>query len=144
MCAEWPGPEKKYRKLGMTHLRLPTVDHFEPTVSDLEKAVAFIQKYHDQGEKVYVHCRAGHGRSAAVVFAWLVSKDPNVDLRLLNQEFCRLRNVRKTLWRQKNIKAFHAKLQGERGGVSNNNNGIEMTKKTSTSDEEDEDDHKEL
>ena len=64
---------------------------------------------------MYVHCRAGHGRSAAVVFAWLLSKekDPhNVDLQQLNEEFCQLRNVRKALWKQTNINKFHAKLQG--------------------------------
>lgn len=112
LCEEYQGPDRQYRKLGIDHLRLPTVDHFEPQVSDLEKAVAFIQKHRDQGDKVYVHCRAGHGRSAAVVFAWLMSKDPTADLRQMNKELSLLRNVRKSLWKQRNINAFHAKLTG--------------------------------
>lgn len=36
MCKEYQGPDKHYRRLGIKHLRLPTVDHFEPTVTDLE------------------------------------------------------------------------------------------------------------
>jgi atypical dual specificity phosphatase len=91
------------------------VDHFESTVDDLERAVNFIRKHQDNGSKVYVHCRAGHGRSAAVVFAWLMSKDPQADLVALNQWLCLLRNVRKTLWRQKNILNFHARLLKEKG-----------------------------
>lgn len=36
MCEEYEGPLRKYDKLGMQELRLKTVDHFEPTVSDLQ------------------------------------------------------------------------------------------------------------
>jgi atypical dual specificity phosphatase len=97
----------------MTHLHLPTTDHFEPTVQDLERAVQFIEQYEQTGKKVYVHCRAGHGRSAAVVFAWLLSKDPDVDLQELNQELCKIRSVRKTLWKQPNIIRFHSRLRSK-------------------------------
>lgn len=62
-------------------------------------------------KRVYVHCRAGHGRSAAVALAWLMYKHPDSDPRLLNQELCQLRDVRKTLWKQPNIREFHASLQ---------------------------------
>lgn len=69
---------------------------------------------------MYVHCRAGHGRSAAAVFAWLLYKDPNVDPEILNNEFCQIRDVRKSLWRQPNIKEFHSwlKREGEKEGLS--------------------------
>jgi atypical dual specificity phosphatase len=110
LCKEYSGPQKTYERLGISHLHLPTVDHFEPTVEDLEKAVKFIGCQKKQGNRVYVHCRAGHGRSAAAVFAWLLSKDPTADRKQLNEEFCRLRDVRKTLWRQSNIIEFHRRL----------------------------------
>jgi atypical dual specificity phosphatase len=80
-------------------------------VEYLQRAVAFIKKHSDEGNKVYVHCKAGHGRSAAVVFAWLMYKDPKADLEQLNKEFCLMRNVRKKLWKQKNILEFHSRLQ---------------------------------
>lgn len=111
MCAEYQGPDSHYKRLGIKHLRLPTVDHFEPTVADLERAVAFIKKLSDDGSRVYVHCKAGHGRSAAVVFAWLIYNDPKADLEELNKEFCLMRNVRKKLWKQKNILDFRTRLQ---------------------------------
>ena len=95
----------------MLHLRLPTTDHFESTVADLEKAVNFIAEHAALGKKVYVHCRAGHGRSAAVAFAWLLSKNPDADLQQLNKELCQLRDVRKTLWKQRNIIRFHSRLR---------------------------------
>jgi len=101
----------------MLHLWLPTTDHFEPTVEDLTKAVKFIAEHEDRGKKVYVHCRAGHGRSAAVVFAWLLAKDPDADLQQLNQELCQLRDVRKTLWKQRDIIRFHSRLRD--GGKGN-------------------------
>jgi len=60
--------------------------------------------------RVYVHCRAGHGRSAAVVFCWLLSQNPHVDRRELNRQFSQLRNVKSTLWKQPSIIEFHTRL----------------------------------
>ncbi len=64
--------------------------------------------------RVYVHCRAGHGRSAAIVYAWLLSQEEHFDLQTgtvedmkrLNEKLRSLRNVRKTLWKQPNINKF--------------------------------------
>lgn len=36
MCDEYRGPKSEYDRLGMKELWLRTVDHFEPTVSDLK------------------------------------------------------------------------------------------------------------
>jgi len=115
MCEEYQGPVKSYRRLGIEHLRLPTVDHFEPSVEDLKKAVAFIQKHESKGGRVYVHCRAGHGRSAAAVYAWLLYKEPLADPIELNEKMCALRNVRKSLHSQPNVNKFRTWLQN--GGM---------------------------
>lgn len=111
MCDEYQGPISSYKKLGIEHLRLPTVDHFEPSVEDLKRAVSFIQKHEAQGGRVYVHCRAGHGRSAAAVYAWLLYKEPLADPVELNEKLCSMRNVRKSLWKQPNVNAFRVWLQ---------------------------------
>ena len=58
-----------------------------------------------------MHCRAGHGRSAAAVFGWLIYKDPIVDLQALNSDFRKLRNVRSTLWTQPSIQQLHKRLK---------------------------------
>lgn len=110
MCDEYPGPLKKYKQLGIRQLWLPTVDHFEPSLEHLKDAVEFIAEHKALNKRVYVHCRVGHGRSAAVVFAWMLYNNPSADPRRLNQKLCDLRDVRKTLWRQPNLQRFHSWL----------------------------------
>ena len=130
MCEEYHGPAKSYERLGIEHLRLPTVDHFEPSVEDLKRAVSFIQKHEAMGDRVYVHCRAGHGRSAAAVYAWLLYKEPLADPVELNEKLCALRNVRKALHSQPNVITFRNWLQ-EGGMVSDSDDegDIMWTKK---------------
>jgi len=123
MCEEYRGPIRSYQKLGIEHLRLPTVDHFEPSVEDLKKAVSFIQKHEEKGGRVYVHCRAGHGRSAAAVYAWLLYKEPLADPVELNEKLCGLRNVRKALYKQPNINIFRQWLQD--GGMMSDSDSEE-------------------
>lgn len=47
----------------------------QPPAEDLAQAVAFIREGAASGEKVLVHCKAGHGRSGAVAMAWLLAAD---------------------------------------------------------------------
>lgn len=114
MCEEYQGPVRKYEALGITELRLPTVDHFAPSVEALEEAVQFCQDFAKRGERVYIHCRAGHGRSAAAVLAWMVSRSsiPDSDneffhLKSLNKELCEKRMVRSTLWKKTSVREFY-------------------------------------
>jgi len=149
MCEEYQGPIAKYKKLGINQLRLKTTDHFEPSVQDLKTAVRYIQRAESRNndmnnirntlfssfrsssktqkkkkkESVYIHCRAGHGRSAAVALAWLMYKNPMKTPKELNEYLSSKRNVRKYLWTQKNIIKFHSEelpslLSGESGGDS--------------------------
>jgi len=110
MCKEYRGPIKAYHKLGIEQLHLPTIDHTEPSLQDMKKACAFIKDYASKGKgNVYVHCKAGHGRSAAIVFAWLISNydDPeNIDLKQLNDNLVQVRDVRSELWKQPNVNSF--------------------------------------
>jgi hypothetical protein len=76
MCYEYAGPITSYRQLGMKQLHLPTVDHFDPPLEYLKEAVDFIQEHKDRGEKVYVHCKAAHGRGAAVALCWMMKQHP--------------------------------------------------------------------
>ena len=43
-----------------------------PTVDEIEKAVAFIKTFREKQQSVYVHCKAGRGRSAFLVVCYLV------------------------------------------------------------------------
>jgi len=114
MCEEYAGPVTTYKRLGIEQLHLPTVDHVEPSFEDMQAAVKFIADYEAQNKgRVYVHCKAGHGRSAAIVYAWLLSKSPDLtvaDMKELNEKICEQRDVRKTLWKQPNINEFRSWL----------------------------------
>lgn len=87
MCDEYPGPVSAYRQLGIKQLRLPTTDHFEPSLQALEEATRFIEKHYKRGEKVYVHCKAGHGRGASVAQAWLMFRNPDMSAKVRQSFF---------------------------------------------------------
>ncbi len=72
MCCEYSGPEAAYKEVGIKQLRLPSVDHFEPSVEYMQEAVKFIESYKKRNEKVYVHCKAGHGRAASIALCWMI------------------------------------------------------------------------
>ncbi len=70
LCAESEGPVTLYEKYNIDYFALPTTDFTCPNIENIEKGVSIIQKYENQ--KVYVHCKAGRGRSATIVYCWLV------------------------------------------------------------------------
>mmetsp|Transcript_60334 Transcript_60334/g.127777 ORF Transcript_60334/g.127777 Transcript_60334/m.127777 type:complete len:263 (+) Transcript_60334:33-821(+) len=109
MQDEYAGPLASYDSLGVRQLHLPTLDHYEPTLEDLRSACAFIDEHRARGEKVYVHCKAGHGRGAAVALAWMAySRRPlnEEDLDIMNGELLQKRRVRATLSEQPILRAF--------------------------------------
>ncbi len=57
--------------LARTYLHLPILDLTAPTLSQLQQAAAFIAEQAATGV-VYVHCKIGYSRSAAVVGAFLL------------------------------------------------------------------------
>ncbi|TDH66151.1 hypothetical protein CCR75_001727 [Bremia lactucae] len=112
MCDEYAGPEKQYKRQHIQQLRLPTVDHAEPSLSALEAAVSFIRAQKQRGVRTYVHCKAGSGRSAAVALCWLVAHrgmTPQEAQTYLNEK----RQVRPSLYLQPNVRAFCNKISGE-------------------------------
>ena len=114
--AEYAGPVAAYRALHppIEQLRIPVTDHVEPTVAQLEQAVAFIRLHRARGERVLVHCKGGHGRSAAVAMAWLISSEgltPEEAQRRLSS----VRHVRSSLDKQPAITTYYARHA--RGGT---------------------------
>mmetsp|Transcript_7099 Transcript_7099/g.15293 ORF Transcript_7099/g.15293 Transcript_7099/m.15293 type:complete len:255 (-) Transcript_7099:43-807(-) len=73
MVAESRGPQAVYSEFGIEELWVPIVDFTSPSVQDLELAVKWIQEHTQDGKRVYVHCKAGKGRSASVALAYLVA-----------------------------------------------------------------------
>ena len=54
-------------------LKIPMTDFVHPKFSEVESAVKYIEQQIGEGKTVYVHCRAGKGRSATVVMCWLIA-----------------------------------------------------------------------
>jgi atypical dual specificity phosphatase len=73
MCREYPGPKELYREAGIEQLWLPTVDFQPPTLDDIRRGVAFIERQLSEGGQVYVHCKAGRARSATIVLCYLMA-----------------------------------------------------------------------
>jgi atypical dual specificity phosphatase len=72
-CDEYKGPLAQYKAAGIEQLYIPTVDYIPPTLENIEKAVAFIDRAIGEGKKVFIHCKAGRGRSATVVACYLIA-----------------------------------------------------------------------
>lgn len=71
-CEEYEGPQSEYEQHNIEQLRIPTTDFTHPELSDVEKAVEFVQQHALRGETVYIHCKAGRARSATVALCWLM------------------------------------------------------------------------
>lgn len=53
-------------------LWLPVEDHHAPTMAQLRVGTHTLRELVDSGEKVYVHCRNGHGRGPSLVVAYFI------------------------------------------------------------------------
>ena len=71
-CQEYSGPQSTYEQYGIEQLHVPTIDFTHPTLESIEAAVAFMEERIGLGQRVYVHCKAGRGRSATIVACWLI------------------------------------------------------------------------
>ena len=119
-------PGLLFSQYNIEQLRLPTLDHYEPTLQSINKAIDFISKAVEEGKKVYIFCKGkkkksnfqqplnfhkgGHGRSAAIAYCWLLKstgKSLEETQKLINSK----RHVRKSLYKQDNIKTFYYLLQ---------------------------------
>jgi atypical dual specificity phosphatase len=76
LCREYPGPTEAYDRYGIRQIRIPTPDLCEP---DYRAVLRTLLLLHREREKkrdlnVFVHCKAGRGRSAAFALCLLVSR----------------------------------------------------------------------
>lgn len=62
-----------------TYLWLSVKDHYAPTQSQLDTGVIVIDSLVKNQNKVYIHCRNGHGRSPTLVAAYFISQGMEVD-----------------------------------------------------------------
>ncbi len=110
MCQEWNQAASMFDELGIEQLHLPTVDFQFPSLLAIEQSVDFINQCIKGGKPVYVHCRAGRGRSATVVLCWLLatrSMSAQSAQHLLLQK---RPHVIPNLWKRKVVTDFVARL----------------------------------
>ncbi len=97
---EYAGPgggvrASRHRSVAHSHDRL-----HHPTIENVRQGVGFIQEHVEQGEVVYIHCKADRARSRPITICWLIqhrqmtpteaqalllSKRPHVNPRLTEQ-----------------------------------------------------------
>lgn len=108
VCEEYSGPEEAYAAAGIEQVRLPTIDYTSPSLSTVRQGVCFIEKCVSSGDLVYVHCKAGRGRSATIVLCWLIKAKrikPNEAMNFLLE---RRPHVNKKLDKRKVVREFLA------------------------------------
>ena len=74
----------------LPYLNVQTLDLTAPDAHSLERTVRFIA-HHARRGVVYVHCKIGYSRSAAVVAAWLVTSGA---ARTADEALAMIRRVR--------------------------------------------------
>lgn len=98
-----PLEPESFAKYGLVRETIPFPDLTALEIDIVKQGVALIQKYREEGKRVYVHCKSGQGRSACLVAAYLLQKNP---YRLSVDEVAlkiRQKRPQITLSRQKNV-----------------------------------------
>ncbi|CAO3566315.1 unnamed protein product [Mortierella alpina] len=80
MCAEFRGHLGTMSRLGLSQCWIPTRDFHTPSVDSIWRGVQYIEKCEagwdtlpeSERPTIYLHCKAGRGRSATVALCWLV------------------------------------------------------------------------
>jgi len=71
-CDEYGGPVKTYEKYGIHQLYLPVIDYTSPTDFQIDRCVDFCEKISSTGKSIYIHCKAGKGRSVTFAVCYLM------------------------------------------------------------------------
>lgn len=67
-----PAIASDWHAQGIDHLHIQAVDFLGLSEEQFGKAIEFMHRFISQNKRVLVHCKAGRGRSAAVVIAYLM------------------------------------------------------------------------
>lgn len=73
LCEEYTGDDTALRACGLTQLRLPTLDYHCPSEKNLWEGLHFIRDQIAADKKVFIHCKAGRGRSAILALCYLMA-----------------------------------------------------------------------
>ncbi len=107
LCAEYVDDPHE----GVVMHRISVHDDLAASREQLLEAVSWIDSRVEKGEKVYVHCAAGRGRSVSVACAWLVKRhDLGTDAALTRIQAVR-RVAKPTPWQLRAVRRLEAELR---------------------------------
>ncbi len=67
-----PMQKKEWKEKGIVQLHIPTRDFNPVSLKDIDRGVSFIERQRSGGGNIYVHCKAGRGRSATIVICYFM------------------------------------------------------------------------
>lgn len=67
-----------WKKANIKVKHLPTADYKSPPQNILDEGADYIEECAKAGKGVYVHCKAGRGRSLAVLCAYILKYQPHI------------------------------------------------------------------
>ncbi len=75
-CEEWDGNRDEYKRLGIRQVVIETIDYTAPELEQAEQAVRAMREFLDANpnQKIYVHCKAGRGRSATILICFYIAE----------------------------------------------------------------------
>lgn len=109
LCEECYQPVSLYRQLDIDYMRLPVIDFISPDFETVLKGVSFIEDNVAHNKKVYVHCKAGRGRSATVVLCWLIKTMKLPPENAMDYLISKRPFVNNMIYRRKVVKEFYEK-----------------------------------
>ncbi|CEI99613.1 hypothetical protein RMCBS344292_13697 [Rhizopus microsporus] len=91
LCEEFPGYDRIYEQCMIKQVRLETPDFCIPSLETIEKGIQQIHEIiqNDEKSSIYLHCKAGRGRSAAIALCYLLATyqlDPFEAQKVLNKK----------------------------------------------------------
>jgi atypical dual specificity phosphatase len=127
LCQEWNRAAPIFTQLGIDHLHLPTVDFHAPSLESIEKGVEFINQCVKAHNPVYVHCKAGRGRSATVILCWLLSTQALSAKEAQKILLYKRPHINKHLWKRKVVTAFVEQWRSSEGTTRMDTENISQT-----------------
>lgn len=72
LCDEFKGYRRELRRYGMAQLWLPAVDHYPVPLEYILRGLDYLRDQIAAGRRIYVHCKAGQGRSTTLALCYLM------------------------------------------------------------------------
>lgn len=111
LSAERPDNRERLRAAQIDYLWLPVMDALPPTVDQIQRGLAWIEKRLNHGHTVYIHCAAGMGRSTTLLACWYIYAHRMSVPQVLHFIKGRRPQVAPTRWQIRRMEEFASLVQ---------------------------------